>query len=71
MIKLNTQIRNKKKKDQTEINIIIIEKNHKVDLKDKIKDYKTLTKKPRKKKSKVEGPNQKILYIQIRIEGLY
>ena len=47
MIKLKTiknltkrqrkQIKNQKKNDQTEINIIIIEKNYKFDLKDKIK----------------------------------
>jgi hypothetical protein len=50
------QIRKKKKKDQTEINIIIIEKNHKFDLKDKIKNYKNFDKKSKKtnKKSKVE-----------------
>jgi hypothetical protein len=41
-------------------------------LKDKIKNYKTLTKESKKKnkKSKVEGPNQKTSYKQIRIEGL-
>ena len=67
------QIRNKKKKkDQTEINIIIIEKNHKFDLKDKIKNYKNFDKKSKKnnKKSKVEWWNKKTLYTQIRIGGL-
>ena len=44
--------------------------NHKIDLKDKIESIKTLTKKKQNKKLKVEGPNQKILYIEIRIEGL-
>jgi hypothetical protein len=34
------QIKNQKKNDQTEIIIIIIEKNHKIDLKDKIENYK-------------------------------
>jgi hypothetical protein len=63
MIKLNTQIRNKKKKDQTEINIIIIEKNHKVDLKDKIKDYKNFDKKAKEKKIKSRRTESKnIIY---------
>ena len=64
------QIKNRKKYDQTEINIIIIEKNHKIDLKDKIENYKNFKKRAKEKKSKVEGPNQKTLYIQIRIERL-
>jgi hypothetical protein len=65
------QIRNQKKKDHVEINIIIIitEKNHKLDLKDKIKNYKNFNKRVKEKKSKVEGLNRKILYMQIRIEG--
>jgi hypothetical protein len=48
------QIKNKKKKGQTEINIIIIEKNHKFVLKDKIKNYKNFDKRVRKKKNVVE-----------------
>ena len=44
------QIKNKKKKDQTEINVITIEKNHKFDLKDKIKNYKNFDKRSKKKK---------------------
>jgi len=42
-------------------NIIAIEKNHKFDLKGKIKDYKNFEKEPmeKNKKSKVEGPNWK------------
>ena len=48
------QIKNKKKKGKTEINIIIIEKNHKFVLKDKIKNYKNFDKRVRKKKNVVE-----------------
>jgi hypothetical protein len=45
---------------------------HKIDLKDKIESIKTLTKENKKqnKKSIVDGLNRKILYIEIRIEGL-
>jgi len=49
------QIKNQKKKGQIEINIIIIiEKNHKFVLKDKIKNYKNFDKRVRKKKNVVE-----------------
>jgi hypothetical protein len=44
------QIRNKNKRDQIKINIITIEKNHKFDLKDKIKNYKNFDKRAKKKK---------------------
>jgi hypothetical protein len=44
-----------------------LKKNHKFDLKDKIKNYKNFDKRA-KKKSKIERPNKKILYTQIRIE---
>jgi hypothetical protein len=63
------QIRNQKKNDQTEINIITIEKNHKFDLNDKVKNYKKRVQE-KNKKSNVKGPNKKISYTQIRIEGL-
>jgi len=39
------QIKNQKKKDQTEINTITIEKNHKFNLKDKNKNYNKRVKK--------------------------
>jgi hypothetical protein len=39
-------------------------------LNDKIEDIKTLIKEQRKKKLKVEGPNRKTLYIQIKNQGL-
>jgi len=42
------QIKNQKKKDQIEINIITIEKNHKFNLNDKNKNY---NKKAKKKKN--------------------
>jgi len=44
------QIRNQKKRDQIKINIITIEKNHKFDLKNKIKNYKNFDKRAKKKK---------------------
>jgi hypothetical protein len=44
------QIKNQKKKGQTEKNIIIIEKNHKFVLKDKIKNYKNFDKRVKEKK---------------------
>ena len=47
-----------------------MEKNHKLDLNDKIKNYENFDKRVKEKKSKVGGLNRKILYIQIRIEGL-
>jgi len=49
-----------------------LKKNHKFDLKDKIKNNKNFDKRVngKNKKSKVEGPNLKISYTQIRIEGL-
>ena len=60
--------------DQIEIIIILIEKtkNHKLDLKDKIESNKNFDKRTKKKykKFKVKGPNQNILYIQIRNQGL-
>jgi hypothetical protein len=37
-------------------------------LKDKIENYQNFDKRTKKKKSKVERPNRKILYIQIRFE---
>jgi hypothetical protein len=46
------QIKNQKKKDQIEINIIIIEKSHKFDLKDKTKNYKNFDKRAKKKNKK-------------------
>jgi len=68
------QIQNQNKKDQTKINIITIEKRF-INLiwRIKLKTIKTLTKESMKKnkKSKVEGPNKKTSYKQIRIEGLY
>ena len=64
-------IRNQKKRDQIEI-IEKTKKNHKLDLKDKIESNKNFDKrtKKKKKKFKVEGRNQNILYIQIRNQGL-
>ena len=60
--------------DQIEIIIILIEKtkNHKLDLKDKIESNKNFDKRTKKKykKFKVKGPNQNILYIQIRNQVL-
>jgi low affinity Fe/Cu permease len=52
-------------------NIITIEKNHKSNLKDKIKNYKNFDKRAKEKKikkSKVEEPNQKTSYTLIGIE---
>jgi hypothetical protein len=67
------QIKNQNKKDQTKINIITIEKRF-INLiwRIKLKTIKLWQKSQRKKnkKSKVEGPNQKTSYKQIRIEGL-
>jgi len=54
-------------------NIITIEKNHKSNLKDKIKNYKNFDKRAKEKKikkSKVEEPNQKTSYTLIGIEWL-
>jgi hypothetical protein len=65
--------RNQKKKDQIEFFFLLLKKQkHKIDLKDKIESIKTLTKENKKqnKKSIVDGLNRKILYIEIRIEGL-
>ena len=45
------QIRNQKKKDQIEKNIITIEKNHKSNLNDKIKNYKNFDKRAKEKKN--------------------
>jgi hypothetical protein len=60
--------------DQIEIIIILIEKtkNHKLDLKNKIESNKNFDKRTKKKykKFKVKGPNQNILYIQIRNQFL-
>ena len=60
--------------DQTEITIIIHweNQNHKLDLKDKIKNYKNNIKigKGKNTKLKIKGPNKKSLYIQIRNQGL-
>jgi hypothetical protein len=59
------QIRNQKKKDHVEINIIIIitEKNHKLDLKDKIKNYKNFNKRVKEKKIKSRRTESKnIIY---------
>jgi hypothetical protein len=64
-------IRNQKKRNQIEIIIIIGKKNHKLDLKDKTKSYKFFDKKTENKlKLKVERPNQKTLYTQIKNQGL-
>jgi hypothetical protein len=41
----------------------LLKNNQKLNLNDKIETIKTLKKKPRKKKLKVEGPNRKTLYI--------
>jgi hypothetical protein len=52
--------------------LLLKKQKHKIDLKDKIESIKTLTKENKKqnKKSIVDGLNRKILYIEIRIEGL-
>ena len=66
-------IRNQKKEDQIEIIIIFIKKtkqNHKLNLKDKIKNNKNQDKMTKKKKLKAERPNQNILHIQIRNQWL-
>ena len=65
------KIRNQNKRDQIEI-IIIIKKNYKHDLKDKIESHKIFEKKARdkNKKFKVEGPNKKPLYLQIKNQEL-
>jgi hypothetical protein len=48
-----------------------LKKNHKLDLKDKIESNKNFDKRTEKKKKfKVEGRNQNILYIQIGNQGL-
>jgi hypothetical protein len=52
--------------------LLTLKKNYKHDLKDKIKNYKIFEKKARdkNKKFKVEGPNKKLLYIQIKNQEL-
>jgi hypothetical protein len=51
--------------------IIIIKKNYKFDLNDKIKKYKNFDQKTKKiKKLKINVPNQNILYIQIKYKKL-
>ena len=52
IIGLRKQIRNQKKNDQNKINNIIIEKNHKLDFNDKIKNYKIFDKRVKKIKIK-------------------
>jgi hypothetical protein len=49
-----------------------LKKNHKFDLKDKIKNYKNFDKKAKKKnkKTKIEELNRKTPYTQIIFEGL-
>jgi hypothetical protein len=61
------QIRNQKKKDQTNWNKYYYYWKKKIDLNDKIKNYKKRVKE-KNKKSKVKEPNKKISYTQIRIE---
>jgi hypothetical protein len=46
---LRKRIRNQKKRDQIEINIIIEKKKYKLDLKDEIESHKNFDKKTRKK----------------------
>ena len=52
----------------------LLKNNQKLNLNDKIKNYKNFEKRAKEKNLllllKVEGPNRKTLYIQIRIEGL-
>jgi hypothetical protein len=67
--------KNQEIKRRTKLNfffLLLKKQKHKIDLKDKIESIKTLTKENKKqnKKSIVDGLNRKILYIEIRIEGL-
>jgi hypothetical protein len=48
------QKKNPKNKDQTEINLLVLKKNHKFDLNDKIKNYERFDKRAKKKKNENE-----------------
>jgi hypothetical protein len=61
---LRKTIRNKKKRGQFQIIIILIEKNHKLDLKDKIESNKNIDKKEKgKRKKKIKSKRNESRHI--------